>query len=221
LGVADSQPYLRHRRLKRVMDIVLALGVLIVSMPVMLCLLIAVLVSTALRKADRGPLLYRERRISHGKEFDILKLRVLTVAALQRMEREGTHAHPLENDPTCLTWAGRVLIKPGYLDELPQLFNILKGDMSLVGPRPWPVHMVDWQVARGVIYRQHVRAGWAGLAQLEKRIGGNMSVPQSETADLEYIGRLRSWSSGALLLTDLMILLKTIRVLLQRQGLRY
>ena len=74
----------------------------------------------------------------------------------------------LEADEANLTWAGRRLLKPWYLDELPQLWNVLRGDMSLVGPRPWPPSMVANQVASGLTYRNEFVAGWTGPAQVQK-----------------------------------------------------
>ena len=110
---------------------------------------------------DRGPWLYRERRISRGREFDLLKFRTLRRDVLASMS-EDSHARMLEADESNLTWAGRRLLKPWYLDELPQLWNVLRGDMSLVGPRPWPPAMVETQVARGLTYRNELVAGWTG-----------------------------------------------------------
>ena len=97
----------------------------------------------------RGPWLYRERRISRGREFDLLKFRMLRSDVIAGLDRAaGEHARLREADGVNLTDAGRFL-KRRYLDELPQLLNVVRGDLSLVGPRPWPRSMVDDQVAEG------------------------------------------------------------------------
>ena len=75
-----------------------------------------------------------------------------------------------EGEEANLTWAGRRLLKPRYLDELPQIWNVFRGDMSLVGPRPWPPPMVANQVAKGITYRNEIVAGWTGPAQVEKGV---------------------------------------------------
>ena len=80
---------------------------------------------------DRGRLLYREQRVSRGRPFDLLKLRTLRESVLAQA---AGHVRPFESDVANLTWAGRRVLKPLYLDELPQLVNVLRGEMSLVGP---------------------------------------------------------------------------------------
>jgi lipopolysaccharide/colanic/teichoic acid biosynthesis glycosyltransferase len=201
---------------KRAEDVAIASALLLVALPVGTVAMAAMAIDMIVRGSDRGRFFYRERRVSQGREFDLLKLRTLRKDALARMDEPGGHARVLEADPANLTWAGRRVLKPWYLDELPQLFNILRGEMSLVGPRPWPPSLVARQVERGVEYRLHVRAGWTGQAQVAK--GTDASF---EALDLEYVERCRSSSGLALLRYDLGILRRTVATLLRGEGLRY
>lgn len=171
---------------------------------------------SVLRPRDRGGFFYREARVSRGRVFGLLKFRTLTVEALASMRAAEGHARLYEADPANLTWAGRRLLKPWYLDELPQLLNILKGDMSLVGPRPWPPAMVEQQVASGLDYRNRVRAGLTGPAQVTK--GAGMSY---EDLDAEYLARIASLSSWGLVRYDLQILRQTVQVIARGEGLNY
>lgn len=166
--------------------------------------------------ADRGPFVYRERRISRGREFQLLKLRTLRSDVLALLGPEDYVRLP-EEDTANLTRAGRVL-KRWYLDELPQLVNILRGDMSLVGPRPWPPAMVREQEEKGLDYRRHILAGWTGPAQVTK---GSSDVPGYAELDLRYVEACRTWGGWRLVVYDLGILVKTVGVLLRGQGLRF
>jgi lipopolysaccharide/colanic/teichoic acid biosynthesis glycosyltransferase len=165
---------------------------------------------------DRGPFLYRERRVSRGREFDLLKLRTLRTDVLDALGPDD-HARPAEADPAKLTRAGRTL-KRFYLDELPQLVNILRGDMSLVGPRPWPPAMVREQVAGGQDYRNLVRAGWTGPAQVTK--GASHPVSYAEL-DLGYVEACRAWSPARLVRYDFRILARTVGVVARGEGLQF
>ena len=194
----------------------IASALLVVALPVGTVAVAAMAVGMIVCKRDRGRFVYRERRVSQGHEFDLLKLRTLRKDALARMDEPGGHARILEADPANLTWAGRRVLKPWYLDELPQLVNILRGEMSLVGPRPWPPSLVARQVERSVDYRLHVRAGWTGNAQVAKGTDASFEV-----LDFEYIERCRNSSGLALLRYDLSILRQTVATLLRGEGLRY
>ena len=211
------EPAVRLPRTKRVEDVVVAAGLLVAAVPVAVVAVAAMAADMLFCPRDRGRFLYRERRVSRGREFELLKLRTLRVEALERMDEPGGHARILEADPSNLTWAGRHVLKPWYLDELPQLVNILRGDMSLVGPRPWPPSLVARQVERGVAYRLRVPAGWTGPAQVAK--GTDASF---ESLDLEYVDRLGGDGGGtALVRYDLGVLRRTVATLLRGEGLRY
>src|SRR5215213_3956612 len=101
---------------KRLLDKTFALVALLLISPVILALLGVMAVSMLLRKQDRGPFLYRERRVSRGRPFGLMKFRTLRADVL-----DGRHARLLEADEANLTWAGKRVLKPWYLDEIPQL----------------------------------------------------------------------------------------------------
>ena len=209
----DVVPY---RLGKRVLDKAISGALLVLLSPLLVAVVAAIGLDMVFARRDRGPWLYRERRISRGREFDLLKFRVLRRDALGRAREEG-HARLHEVDPENLTWAGRRILKPWYLDELPQLINILRGDMSLVGPRPWPLSMVHSQVAAGCDYRNLVMAGWTGPAQVRKGIGAD----DDAELDLAYAEACRAWRGTRLARFDLGILWQTIGVLRRGEGLDY
>lgn len=160
---------------------------------------------------DRGRLLYRELRVSRGRPFHLLKLRTLRESVLATA---AGHVRPFEADVDNLTWAGRRVLKPMYLDELPQLVNVLRGEMSLVGPRPWPPELVERQVQRGVDYRLRVTAGWTGPAQVSKGRPADF-----EELDVAYVALLETGSGREILRHDLAILRRTLRTMLRGEGL--
>jgi lipopolysaccharide/colanic/teichoic acid biosynthesis glycosyltransferase len=165
---------------------------------------------------SRGRWLVRDRRISAGREFDLLKFRVLREDVMRACEAEHGNPRLLEADAANLTPAG-VLLKRWYLDELPQLLNVLRGEMSLVGPRPWPVWMVDAQVARGLDYRLRIPAGWTGPAQASK----GEEVMEFDRRDLEYVAACERLSGLGIVALDLRVVAKTVRTMLRGEGLSY
>ncbi len=202
---------------KRVLDVSIALPLLVVLSPVFAFLFVAMGVDMVRRPRDRGPWLYRERRISRGREFDLLKFRTLRRDAIDSMSGDS-HARMLEADDQNLTWAGRRLLKPRYLDELPQLWNVVRGDMSLVGPRPWPPAMVANQVRKGMPYRNEFIAGWTGPAQVEKGVTESSGYAVLDTA---YVEACRSATPWRLVRSDLRYLWQTVLVMAKGEGLRY
>ncbi len=202
--------------LKSVADKAFATALLVLASPVAVCTVAGMALDMLCVPADRGPFLYRERRISRGREFELLKLRVVRVESLTTLDADG-YVRLLEADRHNLTVAGR-FIKRWYLDELPQLLNIVRGDMSLVGPRPWPVAMVKDQLASGQNYRTLIQAGWTGPAQISK---GSEDPVSYQQLDLAYVDACRNLPPRRLLALDLKILAQTALVLLRGQGLRY
>jgi lipopolysaccharide/colanic/teichoic acid biosynthesis glycosyltransferase len=183
---------------KRALDIVLAGSLLFVTMPL---LAIATLV---IRFTSSGPAFYRQRRVGKGgADFDLLKLRTMIAGA----EQMGAGLAVDEGDER-ITRVGAVL-RRFSLDELPNLLNVLAGDMSIVGPRPTVRAQVD-QYTERQLGRLAVEPGITGWAQ----VSGRAALPWHERIelDLDYIER---WS----LRLDLRILLRTARMLLSGKGL--
>jgi lipopolysaccharide/colanic/teichoic acid biosynthesis glycosyltransferase len=212
-AVVDRRRPLDIPGAKRAMDIGVSAGLLVALTPVWAAVVAAVGLDALLSGRDRGPVFYRERRVSHGKPFALLKLRTLREDVLR--EAAG-HVRPFEADLQNLTWAGRHVLKPFYLDELPQLLNVLRGEMSLVGPRPWPPELVERQVARGVMYRLLVPAGWTGPAQVAKGTGAEF-----ERLDEDYVLLLETGSARAIVRHDVRVVWRTLRTLLRGEGLAY
>jgi Undecaprenyl-phosphate glucose phosphotransferase len=185
LGYRESPLHGLPGVIKRGMDIAGALAGILVFSPVMM------LIGAAIRLSGRGPVIFRQRRVSlNGQVFDIYKFRTM-----HHVEDEsGSHAAEPQwtarNDPR-VTPIGRLLRRTS-LDELPQLFNVLRGEMSLVGPRPERPELIDrfkedW---RGYMLRQHVRAGMTGWAQVHG-LRGDTSLRKRLQYDLYYV---RNWS---------------------------
>ena len=198
---------------KRLLDLLVAGTLLVVLLPVIAIVLLSFALDVLFVPHDRGGLFYREPRISRGRTFGLLKFRTLKRAVL---ERAAGHVRPHEASRENLTWVGRRVLKPWYVDELPQLFNVLRGDISLVGPRPWPPHMVERQRAEGLTYRDEVTAGLTGPAQVSKGSGRRFA-----DLDLVYVERIRTLSSWGVLCYDLEILARTVLVIARGQGLSY
>ena len=198
---------------KRALDVTVAAVLVLVLVPVFVVVLVGFALDVLVTPRDRGQLLYREPRVSRGRTFDLLKFRTLRRDVLRNA---AGHARLLEADAANLTWLGRRILKPWYLDELPQLWNVLRGDISLVGPRPWPPELVDKQRAEGLTYRDELTAGLTGPAQITKGSGRRYA-----DLDLEYLERARRLGSWALLRYDLQILARTVSVIARGQGLSY
>jgi lipopolysaccharide/colanic/teichoic acid biosynthesis glycosyltransferase len=142
----------RYPQTKRMLDLVVGSALLLAAMPMLMLIRVAMLLS-----GDRGPFLYRAQRIGEGGSLvTILKIRTMTF---------GAPGSPLTSrDDHRVTRVGRVL-RRFKIDELPQLWNVLRGDMALVGPRPEDPHFVDMQ---DPLHRRvfSARPGVTGLAQL-------------------------------------------------------
>ena len=190
---------------KRVVDLLTSLVLLIVTLPV------SAMTALLIRATSPGPVLFRQERVGqHGKNFMLFKFRSMREDA----ELDGVPKWASDNDPR-VTVVGRIIRKL-RIDEIPQIFNVLKGDMSFVGPRPERPFFVE-ELARELPYfleRHTVRPGITGWAQVNYPYGATVEdAKQKVQYDLYYIKNFSVF-------LDLLILIKTIRVVLFSAGAR-
>ncbi len=186
-----------QRFTKRALDIVCALILAIVTSPIML------ITAVCIKLYDRGPVLYSQIRCTRDRrEFRILKFRSMRVDA----EKDGVARLASKGDSR-ITPIGR-FIRMVRIDELPQLFNILKGDMSFIGPRPERPEIIDKYMEEmpEFAYRMRVKAGLAGYAQVYGKY--NTTPYDKLKLDLIYIENYSLWMDIKLMLLTLKILLK-------------
>ncbi len=190
--------------LKRLTDLVVASIMLWAALPVLL------MSALAIRLEGKGPIFYRQTRVTRGgRTFELYKLRTMRVDA----ERHGAQ-WAAERDPR-ITKVGNVL-RRFRLDEIPQLINVLRGDMSLVGPRPERPVFVAQLSEQIVMYglRHNVKAGITGWAQLNYPYGASVEDARRKLEyDLFYMKHFN-------VLRDLAILLQTCRIVLWPEGVR-
>lgn len=181
---------------KRIFDVILCVIAAVVLSPLML------IVAIAIKLEDHGPVFYKQARVTKdGKVFDILKFRSMVEDAEQR---------PATDDDDRITKVGHV-IRATRIDELPQIFNIIKGDMSIVGPRPERTEHVEKYTAAipEFEFRNKVKGGLTGYAQIYGKY--NTSAYDKIKLDLMYI---ENYS----FLLDLKLILMTIRIVFKKES---
>lgn len=193
------------RFLKRVFDLVLSLALLVFTLPLLVATAIAI------RLESPGPVFYRQQRIGlGGRPFVLIKFRSMREDA----ERDGAPQWARESDPRVTRVGG--LIRKTRIDEIPQILNVLRGDMSFVGPRPERPEFVE-KLARDIPFyleRHAVRPGITGWAQLNYPYGASVEDAREKLRyDLFYIKYFS-------IVFDLSIALQTVRVILWSDGAR-
>lgn len=198
--VSRAQPKVEYAFVKRAIDIAASLLGIILLSPIMLVTAIAI------KAYDKGPALYKQVRLTKdGKEFKILKFRSMRVNA----ESDGVARLATDNDDR-ITPIGKI-IRACRLDELPQLFNILKGDMTIVGPRPERPEIAKQYEEELPEFRLRlqVKAGLTGLAQIYGRY--NTEPYDKLRMDLMYINRMS-------FVKDLRLILATVKILFMKES---
>lgn len=187
-----------QKYVKRFLDILLSLLALIIASPLFLIL------SVWIKLDSKGPVFFRQKRIGiHRTTFEILKFR-----SMRTDTPRDTATHLLNNPDQWITRAGRFLRKTS-LDELPQLINILRGEMSIIGPRPALWNQYDLVELREACGANDVVPGLTGWAQINGR--DTISVEEKARLDGEYASKI-SFSM------DLKCLFRTVAVVLKKEG---
>ncbi len=194
-GIYSESQNKGYLSIKSSLDVFLAFALFVLTLPLMIVAMVLV------RLTSPGPALYRQTRVGHlGRIFTIYKIRTM----VQDCERLTGAVWATEGDPR-VTRVGRFL-RYTHLDELPQLWNVLRGEMSLVGPRPERpefVTLLERDIPR---YRDRllVRPGVTGLAQVQLRPDSDLeSVRRKLACDLFYVRRINPWLDARILLSTI------------------
>lgn len=205
----------RNRVIKRISDYVLTVPLFLVSLPIL------ALAALCIKMTGSGPIFYTHERDGLGHQtFRMSKLRTMYEDAEERLEDHLTEnpasrleweTHmKLRDDPRIIPWIG-VWLRQTSIDELPQLWDVLRGKMSLIGPRPFPHYHLERFTTHSRELRAHIRPGITGLWQVMGRSEADINA--QEELDMYYI---RNWS----LWLDLFILVRTIPAVLKQRGAR-
>ena len=188
--------------IKRAFDLCVAL-VLVVILTVIPVLIVVPIV---IKVTSKGPAVFTQDRVGKdGKVFKIYKFRTMLIPE-ERIKPDGTQLTPKES----ITKIGSILRKTS-LDELAQLFNVIKGDMSIVGPRPTLPYQVE-NYTEEQKHRHDMRPGVTGLAQVNGR--NDLTWTEKIGYDLEYVNNYSLW-------LDIKILFKTVAVVLKKDGIEF
>ena len=186
------------RVFKRVIDLLLSLIAFVVLFPLL------ILIGIWIKLDSRGPVLFKQKRIGRGKgTFYLYKFRTMKTET-----PKDTPTHLLQNPNAYITRSGR-LLRLTSLDELPQLYNIIKGEMSIVGPRPALWNQDDLVAERERYGANDFRPGLTGWAQVNGR--DELPIPIKASLDGEYVKRLSLWM-------DIKCIFKTVHCVLARKS---
>ena len=187
-----------YQKIKRMIDFILSLTAIIILFPVLLILVIAI------KAESRGPIFFKQKRVGiHKSHFMIYKFRTMRIDT-----PKDVPTHLLKNPDQYITKAGHFLRKTS-LDELPQLINIVKGDMAIVGPRPALWNQYDLIAERDKYHANDILPGLTGWAQINGR--DELEIPVKAKLDGEYVKKMS-------FLFDLRCLFGTVFSVLRSDG---
>lgn len=168
---------MKYIKLKRILDVLLSVLGLIMLAPIFILLILSIKIDS------KGPILFKQKRVGlHKEHFYILKFRTMRIDT-----PKDTPTHLLENPDQWITKVGKFLRKTS-LDELPQIFNIIRGDMSIIGPRPALWNQYDLIAERDKYNANDVYPGLTGWAQINGR--DELSIEKKASLDGEYVDKM-------------------------------
>tara|TARA_S200000501_G_scaffold344561_1_gene356404 strand:+ start:5003 stop:5722 length:720 start_codon:yes stop_codon:yes gene_type:complete len=200
---------------KRIFDIFLSSILITFSIPILIILKVLYVIEGLIFKENKGNLFFYYWAVSKGKKIKKWKIRLIKNKFIDKdLAKKGDwHAYINEWNKESRTYTG-LFVKKFYLDELPQFFSVLNGDMSIVGPRPLAVHHYERDLKQGNVCRKLLKGGLLGLGHIKK--GTNeMGNPVYE---YEYIDKYITLSSFKLLKFDLYIIIKGAKLILKGGG---
>ena len=207
---------LDNRLPKLIFDKLVAVFALVLASPILLALKIAYVIEGWVIPANKGPMFFYYNAMSAGKVIPKYKIRLIKTSYIDPVgaAKADWHAYSAEWSPESRTYLGR-FVKKFYLDELPQFYSVLRGDMSIVGPRPLAVHHYQRDLEQGNVTRFLIRGGLLGLGHVMKGTP-EMGNPVYE---YEYVDQYLKLSPLGMLWLDLKIIGRGIKVIFQGKGL--
>ncbi len=199
---------------KRIFDIVVSVFVIILLSPFILLALFAIKVEQVLRGRPFDPFFYKEIRMSHGRPFTLYKFNIFKYERVLDLRSKGKFVHTkvLEHNGGLLRVG--FLLKQIYMDELPQLYNVLRGDMSIVGPRPVNLEVYQNLKNNNILDKDRVPCGITGYYQSFK----DDSKASSAKCDKYYADYYAKHNGVKIVLFDIHIILRTFKIILLAKG---
>jgi lipopolysaccharide/colanic/teichoic acid biosynthesis glycosyltransferase len=210
--IKDEPP---PRFFKLVFDKLVSLSVLIVIAPILILIKIAFLIEGWILPENKGPMFYYYNAISQGKVFRKYKIRTFKTKYIDPIKAKKADwlAYAQEWNPNSLTYLG-IAMKKFYLDELPQFYSVLKGEISIVGPRPLSVMHYERDLNQGNVSRKLLKGGMLGFGHINK---GSKEFG-NPIYEYEYLDFYLKRSSLSLLFFDLCIIWRGIKLILRGGG---
>ena len=210
-----NQFLLQNRYLKLVFDKLIALLFLLATLPIIIFLKIAFILEGLIIPENKGPMFFSYNAVSKGKVFPKYKIRLIKTKFIEPKgaKRGDWIAYSAEWNEDSRTIVG-TFVKKFYLDEIPQFWNVFRGDMSIVGPRPLAVIHYERDLAQGNVTRKHLKGGLLGLGHIMK------GKPEfgNPIYEYEYIDQYIKRSELGLLWLDLTIIWRGILLILKGGG---